>query len=238
MSEAHVSAESSMAPPRERKQHGGRREGAGRKRSKQSLLDPSHAKRELLDARHPVHVILRACDDVETLRQRSMYEAIRDVLPRYLDGEHFRIVHISLQRKHIHLLVEATNKQALSRGMQSFTINAARAINRALDRSGKVFKYRYKAKQVRDRHYARNVIAYVLNNWRRHKEDERDLEERFAKLDRYSSAISFTGWCRRVEMPPDHRPLAVSRPRTGLLESGWQWHGHIDPFEVPGPLPQ
>jgi hypothetical protein len=57
-------------------------------------------------------------------------------------------VHISLQRTHVHMLVEADHKAALARGMQGFLISAARNINTALGdgqrrRRGNVFADRY-----------------------------------------------------------------------------------------------
>jgi REP element-mobilizing transposase RayT len=215
--------------------HGGVRRGAGRKRSRARLLDPKHSTRPSLDYRHPVHVMLRTRQGVPKLRQRRVYHALRWVLLALLGDESFRVVHISIQRNHLHLIVEARNEEALSRGMQRFAIRAARGINAACDRVGKVFKFRYCAKQIRDRRYARNVLAYVLNNFRRHQEDYTSADG--AVFDRYSSASSFVGWTRP---PPasvlDGLPLPVAPPRTGLLKSSWRWYGLIDPFERPGPL--
>src|SRR5215203_4827788 len=119
---------------------GGKREGAGRKRSKENWQDPKHEERPLLDWMHPVHVTLRTCDGVPRLRQRCMYEAIRDSLAFYIGRDEFRVVHISIQHNHLHLLVEAAHEQALSDGMRSFAIRTAKAINRAWGRGGKVFK--------------------------------------------------------------------------------------------------
>ncbi len=158
------------------------------------------------------------------------------MLVRYLDGAEFRIVHISIQHNHLHLIGEAANKAALTRGMQSFAINAARAINKAWGRGGKVFAHRYDSRQLKTRSYARNAISYVLNNWRRHREDFFDGAARAAKLDEYSSAISFDGWTRKFRCPPDYDPLPVSKPRTDLLVWAWRSCGLLDHDERPGPL--
>ena len=135
------------------------------------------------------------------------------------------------------MIVESPDRAALTRGMQSFTNRCARAINRAWGREGKVFKFRYKAKQIRTRRYARNAIAYVLNNFRRHREDWFDGAWQKAVIDTYSSAVSFGGWksTPRYTLPAGYIPLPVSPPRTSLLKNDWQWHGLIDPWEVPGP---
>jgi REP element-mobilizing transposase RayT len=212
--------------------HGGKRPNAGRKKRKEFRFDPSHAARPELSFKHPVHVMLRALPSVPRLRQRYGYEAIRAALLHFVEGEDFRVVHISIQRNHLHLIVEAANKKALRKGMQRFAIRAARALNAAFDREGKVFAFRYQAKQIKDASYARNVIAYVLNNWRKHHEDRR---EEGMPFDRFSSASAFTGWAKLGDQVSAEQ-LPVSQPRTKLLVFDWQWFGLIDPFEVPGPL--
>jgi REP element-mobilizing transposase RayT len=233
---ARLAATPRAASDRETKKRGGRRVGAGRK--KLDPKAPSHARRAELSPKDGVHVTLRCLRGIPRLRQDCMYRAIRRVLLRYLGNDLFRIVHISIQKNHLHFIIEAANKDALSRGMQSLAINLARAINRAWGRGGgKVFAYRYGAKQIKTRSYARNALSYVLNNWRRHREDFFDGAARKALLDEYSSAVSFTGWTIRFGAPPpDYEPLPVSSPRTRLLAFDWTELGLIDPTERPGPL--
>ena len=218
---------------RERPKRGGKRANAGRKKSDELRYDPSHAKRPDLFFKHPVHVMLRTLTSVPRLRQRDGYEAIRAALLHFVDGASFRVVHISIQRNHLHLIVEAAHKDALTRGMQRFAIRAARALNAGFEREGKVFAFRYKAKQIRDASYARNVIAYVLNNWRKHHPDRRDEDMPF---DRFSSAESCTGWTTGDPGKPPDFGLPVSQPSTELLTFDWQWYGLIDPYEVPSRL--
>jgi REP element-mobilizing transposase RayT len=218
------------------KPRGGARPNAGRKRSRERAYDPPHAKRPELSFKHPVHVMLRTLASVPRLRQRDGYEAIRAVLFFFLGGADFRIVHISIQRNHLHLIVEAANDAALRRGMQRFAIRAARALNAAFEREGKVFAFRYQSKQVKTADYARNVLSYVLNNWRRHREDTY-TGMRSMPFDRYSSAASFAGWVLRKGLRPPEPDLPVSPARTSLLTFDWEWYGFIDPFEEPGPLP-
>jgi REP element-mobilizing transposase RayT len=211
--------------------HGGKRENAGRKKSAAFKYDSSHGTRPELFFKHPVHIMLRTLAWVPRLRQRDGYEAIRSALLHFVEGSAFRIVHISIQNNHLHLVVEAANKDALRRGMQSFSIRAARALNREFERQGKVFAFRYKAKQIKDATYARNVVSYVLNNWRRHGSDKR---EEGMPFDRYSSAWAFSGWTGSYGRLRDDYGLPVSQPRTPLLVFDWELRGLIDPFERPG----
>jgi REP element-mobilizing transposase RayT len=173
---------------------------------------------------------------VRRLRHGVIYRALRRVLHRYLGNPDFRVVHISIQHNHLHLLVEAADREVLTRRMQSFAINAARAINGTDGRSGKVFAYRYHATQIRTPRQARSALAYVLNNWRHHRED-RALGRAFeARVDPYSSGLSFTGWKgRRFLVPENYSPLPVTPPATALLGSQWTRFGRIGAFECPGP---
>jgi REP element-mobilizing transposase RayT len=223
-----------VRPNAERKPRGGKRPNAGRKRRKERRYDPSHAARPELSFKHPVHAMLRTLPHMPRLRQRAAYEAIRATLVHFLDSEDFRVVHVSIQNNHLHLIVEAADKRALRRGMQRLGIRAARALNEAFGLAGKVFAFRYQAKQIKTASYARNAIAYVLNNWRRHGEDRR-RDMMGMPIDWFSSAVSFTGWTKLTTYDPAD-PLPVSQPRTRLLQFEWQWHGLIDPFEVPGVL--
>jgi REP element-mobilizing transposase RayT len=214
--------------------HGGARPGAGRPRTGLKRGGPHRARPEL-NPRHPAHVVLRTELGIPSLRQRHMYCAIRGALAPYVGRAEFRIVHISIQHNHLHLIVEANDARALTLGMQSFAIRAARAINRLWRRLGKVFAYRYHATPIRTARYARNALAYVLNNWRRHREDLGDAVKRRAKLDPYSSAISFSGWTKRFATPGNYAPLPVATPTTQLLRTDWLRFGRLEPFEVPGP---
>src|SRR4029077_3078376 len=105
------------------------------------------------------------------LRNGKIYGVLRRVLLLFLDGATFRIVHISIQTNHLHLIVEAQNRKALSEGMRRFCINAARAINAANGDEGRVFAFRYHATQITTARHARTAMSYVLNNWRRHRRD-------------------------------------------------------------------
>jgi REP element-mobilizing transposase RayT len=116
---------------------GGYRPNAGRK-PKGARAGAPHKRRPTLKSWQPVHIVLRVVGELGNLRKRDMYKAVRNatisVAKRELHDERdgaFRIVHISIQRNHVHLIVEADHKRALSRGMQSFQISAAKHLNRA-----------------------------------------------------------------------------------------------------------
>ena len=78
------------------------------------------------------------------------------------------------------------------------------------------------------------MIAYVLNNWRRHKNDARAPW----RIDPYSSAEQFAGWKTPHGYGPRVEPLPCVRPTSWLLTDGWRRaRDPIDLDEIPGPDP-
>ena len=211
--------------------HGGRREGAGRP-PKGRRSSEKHQKRAPLRASEPVHVVLRAAGDIGTLRRRQVYHAIRKALIATFTRENFRVVHLSIQRDHVHLLGEASDRMALARGMQAFQISAAKHINAALSRRGSVFPDRYHPEIIKSRRRARNALAYVLNNWRKHREP---LVREYT-IDPFSTAVHFDGWrdLHETGFPASYEPLPVWKPKTWLLGAGWRLYGLVATCERPG----
>src|ERR1700754_1814866 len=107
---------------------GGKRKGAGRPAKGWRGSEPQGL-RERFDRLSAVHITLRVVDDFPTLRSRSSYFAIRKATQAVLRRSDFRIVHVSLEKDHLHLIVEADNNEALTRGVQAFQISAAQHLN-------------------------------------------------------------------------------------------------------------
>jgi REP element-mobilizing transposase RayT len=223
---------------------GGPREGAGRK-PKGKRACASHKTRPDINPRHPQHVTLRVLAEVGWLRRMDAYRAVRRALARVLANHHaFRIVHVSVQGTHVHVLCEAADKLALARGIQGFQIAAAKALNRVVSkraaepRTGKVFEDRYHVESISSVRQTRHALAYVLNNWRRHHEDGGRTGLFDGRVDPFSSGVAFEGWRAAIETwtwPDDYEPPPVSRPQTWLLAEGWKRARPIGAFEVPGP---
>jgi REP element-mobilizing transposase RayT len=241
---AAVSAKRKRHVQQELFRRGGKRRGAGRK-PKGARAKESHDVRPAFKLTQPVHVVMRVVPAVGSLRRRKMYKALREASITAALREWFRIVHISLQRDHVHMIVEAEHKGALARGMQGFQISAAKNINAALSdehgrRRGKVFADRYHVEVITSPTQARNTIFYVLSNWRHHKEDQRGLAATWL-VDPFSSAISFPDWAELQDQPlmwpirETYDPLVVRRPAGWLLVEGWKRAGGaISARAVPG----
>jgi REP element-mobilizing transposase RayT len=223
---------------------GGKRKGAGRPPKGRRSAEP-HKARVRFSCSTPAHVTLRVVAPILTLRRPDAYHAIRRSLYAVVERSDFRIVHISLERDHLHLLAEADDHVSLSQGLKAFESSAAQRLNRAVSLAtgarhvGKVFDDRYHSRLITTPTQARNAISYILNNWRRHGHD-RGMETMFWDVDYYSSGPSFDGWAELDDSPflfptPDYPRLSVCQPRTWLLRTGWRLAGPISMRDTPGP---
>jgi REP element-mobilizing transposase RayT len=191
----------------------------------------SHARRAPLAARFPVHATLTARRGLRSLRGKAEYAALRAAFAAGCDRFGFRLVHYSVQRDHLHVLVEAKDRVALSRGMQGLLVRVARALNRSWGRKGGVFADRYHDHILRTPKEVRRALVYVLANVKKHVPGPHSQP-----LDMRTSGPWFDGFKETfaiLRLPAEPRPVAA--PRTWLLGVGWRRHGLLSLFEAPAP---
>ena len=220
-----------------------------------------HVKRPEFRTPRALHITLRVERAVGSLRRRLCYAAIQSSALTVLPHEDCRIVALSIQRTHLHLIVEADTSEALSAGMKAFQISAAKQLNAAVSRAGswwerrqarargedaqlpqrrkgRVFADRYHARMITSPRQARRELAYVLNNWRKHGEDQVGVARSWV-IDPFATGWCFDGWRERADSPfvwrlrATYEPIPVYLPRTWLLREGWRRHGLISTHEVP-----
>lgn len=105
---------------------GGWRPGAGRPRSTRRNKIVLHRRRQDVSARYPVHVTLKLCAELHSLRTQERVQVIRAAFITACKGDGFRVIDWSIQGSHIHLVVEADGNAQLSRGMKGFCVRVAR----------------------------------------------------------------------------------------------------------------
>jgi REP element-mobilizing transposase RayT len=164
----------------------------------------AHRARPLLASRFPVHVTLRVREAVWNLRSKRSFRVLRRAFFAGRDRFGFRLNHYSVQGNHLHLIVEATDAQAMSRGMQGLAIRMAKRLNAMMGRHGAVFAERYHSRILRTPAETRNALHYVLFNRHKHLA-ELGTPIMPAVVDEYSSAN------------PDEEATVIE-PRTWLLE--------------------
>ena len=180
---------------------GGARKGAGRKRSADRPRIP-HRPRERHMRSAPVQVTSRLVPGLRSLRNAEELAIVRDALARSQRDE-FQVVHHSIQSNHLHLIVEADDRVALTSGLRGLLVRIAGALNRLWQRRGNVFADRFHERELRTPREVRNSLLYVLQNARKHGIWMRGP-------DPCSSGVEFDGW----EAPLEHawRPERARAP--------------------------
>jgi len=180
---------------------GGKRRGAGRKPTGERA-GASHKTRTPLAARFPVHVTVRLKKGLPSLRRKRAWRVVRRAFAKGGERFGFRLIHYSVQSNHLHLIVEAKDRRALSKGMAALSIRIAKGLNKLWRRRGKVFADRFHDHVLRTPTEVRNALRYVLCNAWRHGIRYVD------GLDPFTSA--------------DAGSAPLPGPRTWLLSRGWR----------------
>jgi putative transposase len=102
------------------------------------------------------------------LRTQSRFELIRGALGAASDRFGMRVVHFSVQGNHLHLIVEAEGRDALSKSMKGLAVRVAVGLNRLAGRRGTVFADRYHVHVLATPREVANTLRYVLENHRKH----------------------------------------------------------------------
>jgi putative transposase len=218
---------------------GGKRKGAGRKRGARGAT--AHRARAEHRAANPVHVTMRSA--IRPLRHAFVFPTLRLAIAaaNRRDLANFRIARFSVQFDHLHLIVEATDKTALSSGMRGLAVRIARRVNSLLSRGGSFWGDRWHGRELTSPRAVRHVLRYVLNNFRKHH------PKSTAMVDHFSSAPFFTSF----EEYKGHAPLdakssalgpptrardqpSTAAPRTWLLRVGWRKLGPLSIHDRPG----
>ena len=203
---------------------GGKRKGAGRK---SPSGDPKlrHAKRAKFTASQPLHITVKLRSGLRSLRFGAEHRIVRKALAASRECHGMRIVHYAVLRDHLHLIVEAADRRAVTRGMQGFLVRLTKPLNRLWRRQGSILRERYHDEVIASPRQARNALRYVLQNAQHHG------IHLPSTIDPCSSGAAFDGWAL-----PAYAPRAlptVVAPSVWLLTTGWRRHGAIGLREIP-----
>ena len=156
-----------------------------------------HVRRESVPRHAPCHVTVRVRKGIPSLRSRAFVREFRRTLRSASERGSFRVNHYSIQRDHVHMVIEAAGRRALGCGMKSISSRLAFAVNRVFGRRGRVLDGRYHVRVLRTPREVRNALAYVLLNARKHWKERRGTAPP-VRLDEASSGRWFAGWKRSI----------------------------------------
>lgn len=190
---------------------GGKRKGAGRKnRSGQR----AHSRRERVDFKKPLHITLKIRKGEP--RRGYIFKRMKHACRR-LKTFSLHVLHFALLGDHIHMIVEARNNVALTKGIQSLT-------GTLVKRFGMRFKDRFHLTKITSPRQMKNTYRYVLLNFAKH-------EKLPAHVDQYSTGHAFRHWRKLIGRFPlgdgdrkATRPceeFGLSEPRSWLAVTGW-----------------
>jgi putative transposase len=133
------------------------------------------------------------------LRSSRRFAVIRRGFKKLLGRASFRMVKFSVLGNHLHLIVEADDSVALSRGMQSLGTMLAKALNKLLGREGTLFEDHYHSHLLKTPAEVARALAYVRTNARRHY--GREIEDDYFSSDHseWSDLLTLpVGWLLKI----------------------------------------
>src|SRR4051812_9254214 len=100
---------------------GGARAGAGRP-PRGAKAGVAHVRRPAVTPSHPQHVTVRFAEGLPSFREQALLSRVRAALRYGKERFGLRVVHYSVQGNHMHLVVEATSRRALTLGMRGLGV--------------------------------------------------------------------------------------------------------------------
>jgi len=222
---------------------GGARKGAGRP-PRHGAAGVGHDVRVAMGRHSPVHVTVKLRRGLPRLRRNAAYAALRSAFRAGCRGtrapgaassarDAFRLCHYAVLNDHLHFIVEAHDRTALSRGLQGLLIRIAKALNRLWARRGGAFADRYHDRILRSPREVRLAIRYVLQNGKKHATEGCEVRVTQA-IDVFTSAPWFDGFREPITVRDlDKVSRPVAEPESWLLRTGWRRHGLISVWELP-----
>jgi putative transposase len=155
-----------------------RRKRAGRP----AIHDKSirHRTREGFASRFPLHVSIRIEKRAVNLRKKEPFRIVKRALQAASAVANARICDYSVQGNHLHLLVEAGDRRALSRAMRSLNIRIGKNLNRMMNSHGRVIAHRYHCHVLRTPTEVRRARSYVQRNTHHHRGGDPHLRDPYA----------------------------------------------------------
>jgi REP element-mobilizing transposase RayT len=159
-------------------------------------------------------VTVRMLPHVWNLRSRRSFRVIGRAV--WAAGERFRmrICEFSVQGNHLHLVVEAADREALAQGMQGLGIRLGKGLNHLMGRHGRVLADRYHAHILRTLREVQNAVRYVRENHARHARSWAPGAVGPTEVDPFSSAgCADLAWWRAE----GRAAIVLPAPRTWML---------------------
>ncbi len=187
---------------------GGRRKGAGRKRTIARGVD--HKKREIITSSQPVHINIKMNIPVKSETGLLALEKSIANSRRY-----FHILHYSLQWNHIHLIIEAADNKALFSGMRSFTNTFVKVMGK-----GSIQKERYHLHPLKSMKETKNAFRYVIFNEVHHSKKTSMRADLFSSLHQLNIREMSRQFRVEIKACKPEKIIQLDQPASWLAKQG------------------
>lgn len=173
-----------------------------------------HRARVAVSPRFPVLVTIQLRSGLARLRQKREFAAICAAFAAGCAGTgtaaEFRLCQFAVRDAQLQLLVEARDRDTLSRGMQGLLVRVAKRLNREWQKRGSVFADRYDDEVLKTPQQVRQALCRL-----------------FGEGVRFTSAAWFDGLRPPAPSARDGAAAPVARARSSLLTTDWRRLGLI-----------
>ncbi len=115
------------------------------------------------EKRERIEALLDAGQGACWLREPRIADIVEGALLHF-DGERYQLLAWCVMPNHVHVLIETREDHPLDTILHSWKSFTAKAINKTLERSGKVWQEDYHDRYIRDANHFEATIAYIEGN--------------------------------------------------------------------------
>jgi REP element-mobilizing transposase RayT len=127
-----------------------------------------HRERAIIPRNTPVHVTIKINKHiVSTLRNKIIFKKISQAISK-ARNKGIRLIHFTIQRDHVHMLIETNDKKQLGRAMQAMGISLAKSLKNLTKKKLRIFKDRYHVHILKTLKEVQNAKSYILGNALKH----------------------------------------------------------------------
>lgn len=168
---ALIASDSSGAPPMKKIRKSTQLTLLNKKRAgRPATVDKGirHTRRERFHKPSSLHLTIKVRENKADIQSKRILKALHYAIKR-ARLQRLRVIHYTLEYNHVHIVVEAVDNKILHKGMQAFGISLSKAINKAKQLKGSVYKHRYHFRKINSRREMKHALRYIFRNGVKHK---------------------------------------------------------------------
>ena len=110
------------------------------------------------------HVMVQGINKENIFEKNDMKNKYRDLIAKKSKENQILILAYCIMNNHVHLLIKTESSEALSKMMSQMNTGYGKYYNKKINRTGYVFRDRYRAEPIHDENHLRNCLRYIHEN--------------------------------------------------------------------------